>query len=327
MDEKAEKDTDDCQFVFSHKKKEQIMGYGLKAGNSTAARSKEISYPSVPPIEKGMTPAERKQRRKIRNRISAQQHRERHREYIGTLNELIEKQIKEIDELTNKIDSFNKEHDKELEDIKEKYASALKEIEVMKNCIILQYRANGFDSRGTSLCSCVSEEFAMYNDEFLDGMMNLGGELVASPLHPTVVADGTTAVAPVCFNIDSDIQDNYETISEVLKHSGDRMSESSADVANTRFDCDGSYPLSFWESRGNVENVGTDVEAATPPMECIGRQSPKMCSVTATSSAVIEPSMEHQRSWLRSTVPLYLLGVATLGLICFSGTLTNVCLR
>ncbi len=326
MDERQAKDTDKCQVGFAPKEGGVIKGGGFTVGDSTAVRRMKVTYLSVPPIEKGMTSAERKLRRKIRNRLSAQQHRERHREYINTLNQKIAKKDLEIHELTQKITSVTTVYEETLQDIEQKYALAWKEIEVMKNYInfLQSQAANGGGNCDLVLCPHLSKEFPSYHNEFTNNMMVLGGELVSPPT--TIVLDYAAAAAPVDSNIRSDCTCTDDTVSEVYCHHNQTSHlVDDLDLGNL-FHCDSIVPLPYCQHFDDMEDVKPDVEAATPPVEYSGHCNLMESSDTASSSSTTtSPSMERQSGRLRSTMPL-LMGAATLGLLCFSGVLMNVCL-
>ncbi len=325
-------DTDKCQVDFAQREGEVITD-----GRFTVGKSEVTRYPTtIPPIIESMTADEKTQRRKVRNRISAQQHRERQRKYVGTLNELVQTKNMEIENLSRKIDEISKKYEEMLHDIRQKHTLALEKIAVMKEYMVPKPQANG-DGHGTVLQLHLDEEPVSSSDNLMKCLMALEDESAALACPHMLMEN----LAPINMMSHGDSSSDAEIPSTF--GSDCQQSQPFPGVVDL-FDCETLNPLTplapldpldycqYPDYVGiattePVKNVTyspickyeeLDVEVAAQSVECSDTLLPP-------TQCVSSPSLPRAGGRLRmcSMLPI-LLGVSTLGMLCFS-SLTQVC--
>ncbi len=324
------RDTDGCQVDFTQRGGEVITDGRFTVGESEVTRS----LMTLQPIVESMTADERTRRRKIRNRISAQQHRERQRKYIGTLNESVQMKNVEIEKLSRKIVEITKEYEEMLHGIRQKYTLALEQITAMEECMAPKPRANG-DGHGTVHERHLGEETISSSDNLMKSLMALEDEPAALLPPFTLMED----LVPVNVMSHGDSSSDTETPSTIRSHC-EQLQPVTGSVNQfdslAHLDLLGRLDYSqFFDNVGiattePVENdthspickhEELDVEVAAQPVECSGTLSPPTQRVLSQS-----PSLPRAgRSLRMCSVLSMLLGVSTLGMLCFFSSSPQVC--
>ncbi len=329
-DEPPMKDVDECQAGSSLNERGVITYDSFTIGES------KVTYPTIPPVNKDMSSADRKERRRLRNRISAQQHRERQRTYVDTLKEQIDKRDLEIDKLIRRVESIKKEHEEKLCDIHKRHACELKQILTMKDRTTIQLCASDeYDvSKKASVMTKWPQSAA---DRLSDGKSN--SERASSPLISFILADrsrssndyssGNDMEHVTCSHgqLPPSLIDSMYGAPEYTNLGPLHLSSESTSSEG---------PLLFPEACGNVfvnpqclENVEPDVEVANQLIECADHYRALVAENSSKLPPLPLPTQNASRSTYRRpggchSVISLLLGAVTLGLFCFS-SLTQVC--